>query len=388
MKKFIPKLIDKSLIGLNLDEFFVDADVVLRCHKLFAKMSSETPQYTIDPKTSRMQFEITKDMEDLSYFIPKDEIQNILDNSAERLHRLITPCIEFQIEKGSQHIIPPYFYTDDITSQIFNVNIENITNTIKYFENKKLNLPPIYPAIHLPKNILTNETALRYVISSYTDKNIAPYIKGFYIMIDGLKCDKSDEEELAGYLKLLRSLFGYDVRMVSLDAFGYAGLLIGASTLISGLAQQEYTSINNWSKSTTRGRGQEYTYMPEIFAYLSEIELESINYKCSCNQCNKQLPHTASEKKKHFYHCRVRDLENISDTDFHKGLAKLNNLYSQGLITAKKFITEELTLRKSSDIVSPIKRWLTVLTQAEDIYNLPQAEEELEKLLLELDEHV
>lgn len=392
MKKFIPKLTDASLLEIETDEFYVDADTILRANKLFSSASRKIPNFTIDPKTNRLPFNSTKSMEKLPYYFPKQNFDKILNDSAFRLNTLIIPCIDFQIEKGASKLIPPYFYTEDVTSQIFNINIENITNVIKYLDKMESKYD-IYAFINISFNTLSNENLLRYIVSSYTSDEYISHIKGYYVMVDGLDASLASENDLIGLLQLVKGLsIKKDVYVVSTNAFGYVTLLLGASGFVSGLARAETSSIENWKLDTElqkklRSRSSKFTYMPEVFTYLDEYELEQMDYVCSCNYCKNSLPQKLLGKKIHFFNCRQRDIKNIFQGDFLLNLQSLRERFEIGKQTAIQMLSERKTARNQGVILTPINKWLSVLNNAEEIERQEEAEMQLMHILEDIDAH-
>lgn len=391
MKKFIPKLTDYSLLDVSTGEFFIDADLVLRSHKLFAKAANKFLNYTIDPRTNRLPFTTTKSMEELPYYFPKTDLNKILNDSSLRLHSLITPCIDFQIENGSKRLLPPYFYTEDVTSQTFNINIENITNVIKYIEQLEAEFD-IFPVINFSANLLSDPNLLRYITSMYLSDEFEQHIKGFYLMIDGFDANWASEQELIGLLQIIKSLSKKELYVISINAFGYAALLLGANGFISGLTSSERVSVENWKldseeRKKIRPRASRFTYMPEIFSYIDEYELKQMGYTCDCSICRNSLPQKLSDKKKHFYACRTRDINAIFTGDFHENLSNLKKLYLDGKKKAVQMISNRQTTRTQGVLISPINKWLSVLDRAEEIEEQEKAEDVLKNILKDIDDY-
>lgn len=388
--KFIPKFKDKSLIDSNINEFFVDADVVFRNHKAFDELVKKVPNYTINPITNRLPYNSNGTIEKLSFYFPKSDFQQILNDSSFRLHKLITPSIDFLIEKGSKNIIPPYFYVTDVTSLTFNVNIENITNVVKYREQMKASFP-ITPVIHISSNLLTDENALRYIVSVYLSDEISENIDSIYLIIDNFNPDKSESHLIEGYLKLVSMLEPAGLHILFINTFGYIPLLLGAKTMISGLGSNEGLNVENWQIDTSdsdgpRGRPAKFTYVPEIFAYIDEIELQKMNYKCNCDYCKDALPKTAQDKKKHFLECRKRDIQKIFIGTFDENVGQLNTILLEAKKTAIDMLRKKQITRPESDILTPLNKRLDVLGNIAQFTNLKEAEELLSKILEDLNE--
>jgi hypothetical protein len=250
----------------------------------------------------------------------------------------------------------------------------------------------IYPFINISANILSNDNLIRYIVSAYTSDEFNSHIKGFYLMIDGLDTNLVSEEDLRGLLKLVKGLSHKEVYIVSINAFGYATLLLGATGFVSGLASNETTSVETWKldieeRKKLRSRSREFTYVPEVFTYITEYELQQIGYSCSCAHCKNSLPLKPSDKKIHFYECRKRDIENIFTGDFKQNYSALLKCYEQGRDEARKLLLERKTTRNSNIILTPISKWISALQEAENIEKQDEAEIKLTQILEDIDNY-
>ncbi|WKZ24035.1 MAG: hypothetical protein QY312_00275 [Candidatus Dojkabacteria bacterium] len=389
MVKFIPKFKDRSLLDTNCNEFIVDADVTIKNKNSFQEIATQIPNYVINPVTSRFPYSSTKTSEKLPYFFSKNEFAKILSNSSERLKKLIIPCVKFLLETNSKNVIPPYFYAEDITSQTFNVNLENIANVIKFKEKENVQFS-IYPVINVSSNILTNDNSIRYVASMYMSDEYYENISGYYILIDEFDANKADPSTLIGYLKLIKALSKKEVHLLNINSFGYIGLLAGATSFSSGLASGESSSVNNWisddNQNAPRQRPPKFIYVPEIFSYIDEIELQKANYTCNCSHCNGTLPSTTISKKKHFLACRQRDIKNNFSGEFDSDLLAWENVFSEALSYANNLLSLKKTTRSYSTLVTPINKWNSILPVLKDLKSLEENEDLLAQILNEIDE--
>lgn len=385
MIRFIPKFKDGSLLNTTIDEFIVGADIVVGNEKSFNNIANQITDYTIDPVTNRLPFKSTTWLEKLPYFVDKTELNSILSNSSERLHKLIVPCVEFQIEKKSKRIIPPYFHVEDVTSQTFNINIENISTVIKYKEKNKLDFD-IYPVINITANILNDDNLIRFIASLYLSDVIIDHIKGFYLQIEGLHGNTSESPELIGLLKLVKALSQKEVHILNINSFGYLTFLVGAISISSGLASSENVSVESWKDGgNARPRPWKFIYVPEIFGYVDEIELQKMNYTCSCEYCNGSLPKTVEDKKRHFLSCKQRDVNSISQTNPSLRVEFIKRMLGEARDKANSMINNRQTSKTASFLVSPITKWIGILDVIDEINKQEEAQDLLNKILNDID---
>ena len=405
MKKFIPRIDDRTLLGdTKLGELFINAILPSWRPDVFTTIQDNPDvSYTIDPQTSKMFYypdrykdKKTQKMQggqppsikQLPYSFSKKDKSLIEGNSAFRRDRIVR-CIDFQIKNNARRIIPLYLHIADLTSHTFNINLESIATTVKN-KNEKGWDHEIYPMIHVSDKILLDENDIRFLVSHYADEEFKPHVKGFYLMVDDFT-GLEDVDTLVMFLKLVRALSMHgDLTIVNMGTFGYTALLVGANAFVSGLAGGETVSTIRW-ESKGSGPREKTIYVPEIFSYVSPEELDS-TYKCDCVSCggSKLKKMKANELKKHLFHCREKDIKSIfhQRESFTDRLGYLREIYSRGFGEIDKIFDNTVAAAKLSKEVirTTLERWVGSLDYAEDIYNFPKAEDKLRDILKDLDE--
>ena len=400
MKKFVPKIRDGKILGQlsDDDELHIDATMVMRCQSVMGIIRDMGLPYTIDPQTSKMQktdpIELDAKgnrnrgqpvyMSRLPYNFSRDDLRLILGDSSQRL-KVITACTDFQIDSGSKHVIPFYLCAEEINSQTFSVNIEAVTTVIKDKQKRRWR-QALYPMIHVSKDLLSDAMSIRYMVSSYASLEIQPHIGGFYLMVDGLDFSTAQVDELRGILQAVRMLSEYgDVRVVGINAFGYAALLMGASCITSGLDGGESVSVKSWSQDRRPYAPPTRSYIREIFHYVVDDHLNP-NYVCACIVCGGSSPATkgASDKKSHLFYCRKGNIEHVfGATDGFAGrLRNLLALYRSGAIGREPIFNSAGLQLRGRDVFRSVNRWLEALANAEAINSIPESERQLDNILM------
>ncbi|MBN1463858.1 MAG: hypothetical protein JW922_09335 [Paludibacteraceae bacterium] len=380
---FIPKVADLTAIDAGAD---VPA-VIMDLHH--TKWRQHVPEKIIeagiplivDPVTGHLLFDGAKNkanFKKLNY--AKDISPEALYSDAEaRLKKVIEPAIADQLSAGASVIVVPAFYSADISDIKFNLNLNLLSETLRYLEGKNIKLP-VFVSINLGYEVLARPTECKYVVDMYCG-DYKDKVSGYFVTINGLDARKADVGHLLGLADLVFQLAkGKTVITKHVGGFGEVLSAVGCSGFSSGLAEGETFSTKNLEvRKKGFGRPGGWTYVPEIFDYANDVELKKIGYTCSCKYCNGGVPEDAKSKKLHYLEQRLRIIDALKSLD------------RAGRIRLMKTKLQEAINFVGQHIGSPFKtdhlyRWVEILNKAEGWEHMSEDDEaKLNELLNEID---
>lgn len=146
------------------------------------------------------------------------EIAKLFGDEKYRIASLVEPSIKFQLDKGADLVIAPYFFSEDASGDKFRLNHTLIPDSIKFMRHEKIE-KPLFAMINIGNSGLGNPKMLNHIIDRYND--CAADLKGYFVMVDNLNDIKGDEDSLKGLAWLVFQLSASkDVFVLSIGAFG------------------------------------------------------------------------------------------------------------------------------------------------------------------------
>lgn len=358
---FLPLVDDRSVISLKdeVDGFVIEAATINWRNKTFEELRKNFSFYFIDPSTGRIPYEYARsqNFNKLSYAIEKENISKIYSDPQFRLDSLVIPCLDFQIENGSSLIIPPYLHFEDTNSQKFVTNSALIADSLRNLKTKEVSLP-VYAMLNFSSSLLTNNLHLGQIITTYM--NFDDDLAGYIVQIDNLDDRGADEYTLESLAELIFQLSSNkkDVLIQHMGGFAEILSMAGLTAHIGAVARRERFSLKDYDDPDTeiRGRGYEWTYVPEIFNYKQDADLEKINYLCRCDFCKGSLPRGAPNSKKHFITAKCARTNRLRSLSKEKLYEKLKKSIFEAQQLTKKMKDAEIVVRDQY-----LPRWLSVL---------------------------
>jgi len=159
--------------------------------------------------------------------------------------------------------------------------------------------------------------------------------------------------------------------------------IVGSDGFVSSPAAGETFSMKQLQTKSQDIRGRNHklwTYVPELFDYINEIELaaDRINYHCDCAACTNTLglDTLASQRKVHFLIKRMESIEALKDKPRDEKIKKMIKKLEAGIQQAQTYVAKYGSDLKTTHMI----RWKTVL-EASIAWNYEEDDEELDNLL-------
>ncbi len=388
---FIPKILDTTVIksGISFPVGLIDAHYVASKPNLLGQIREVISNVIIDPVTYFIQFEESREKASFQLlpYAKVDDVQKLYSDPTYRLNSFVIPTIDFQYDHDNPVLVAPYLCSDDINSTVFSTNLtllgEAITN-IQGREDKKPLLAPICIGSH----ILADPKLVNFVVDCYKDDSIYDKVDGFLILVNDLDDRQASTEILLGLAHLVYQLSREKKVIVNkLGGFGEILNIIGSDGFVSSPAAGETFSMKQLQTKSQNVRGRDHriwTYVPELFDYVNEVELASdrINYKCDCDACTNVLglETLTSQRKAHFLIKRMESIDALDSKSRDERIKIMIEKLEQGIERAQSYVT-----KYGSDLkISHMVRWKSVL-EASIAWNYEEDDEELDSLLDELD---
>lgn len=386
---FIPRLTNQDSVATRIGKLpavLMTANIVAHYKNLSANARSASKFFVIDPLTNHFLYSsfLEKSAFQKIPYTPKKpfEMQKLLSDEKFRNESLVKPCIDFQIQKGADIVIIPYFFSENATGDKFRLNHTLIADSIKYKVAEKID-KPFFAMINIGSSVLENLKMLNHIIDRYIDHR--SNVSGYCIMIDNLNDRKSDADSLKSLAWLVFQLsHSKHVLIFSIGAFGEVLSAIGASGFSGGLAWLESFSEKNLKqrlKFSPRKKKASQTYIPELFDYVNDEIVKLINYKCPCGSCKGKIPNDYTSKKLHFLYRRLNNI---------KKMVNLNRPERIGLMRARLEEAANLAEGLYERFAIPLQtrhllNWISVLDAAKRWKHGTQdkAEVDLDKLIHE-----
>lgn len=375
---FIPKISDTKLF----DEYEHIPAILMEAHhtkwrpNLLSYIRNKVDFFILDPATYRMTFPRAREINSfkkLPYCFDLDE-QRFYSDADYRNNNFLIPCIEYQIEKGSDIVIAPYLFSRSTEDLEFSTNITMISESIGYLTDKSIN-KPLFAMITLDCNVLAKPNSINFLIESYVT-DFEKYIDGYFILIDSLDCKKADLNQIFELAKMVNQLSENKyVFLKQIGGFGEILCAIGASGFISGLDMGETFSLKYLERKREGFGTHKRIFIPELFTYVHEEVAREINYKCTCSFCNGSLQTSTPEKKIHYFTCK---------TSTTNDLQELNNNEKLNYILDKIDKAEEFSLSIVGFDNSYLNNWRLILKSSQNWSFTKQDEIDLKELLNDL----
>lgn len=384
---FIPKIADKSVVksGLSFPVALFSANTVAYSLPLFEESQVSVESVIIDPVTYLIQFEESRQKPSfqLLEYSKVDEVQKLYADPTYRLNAFLIPTISFQYDHDSSLIIAPYLCSDDINSTVFSTNLTLLGETITHLEGRS-EKKPLFAPICIGSHILADTKLVNHIVDCYKDNSMYGQIDGYFILINDLDDRQASTDVLMGLAHLVYQLSREKKVIVNkLGGFGEILNIIGSDAFVSSPAGGETFSTKHLQTKSQKSRGRDHklwTYIPELFNYVNEVELapNRINYQCDCPACLNTLglDSLASQRKVHFLFKRMESIESLEGKDRDVRIKEMIIKLETGIALAQGFINKFGCDLKINHMI----RWKTVL-ETSLAWNYDEDDEELDRLL-------
>jgi len=365
---FMPRLMNQDGAATEIGKLpasLMTANIAAHYKNLATKARNASELFVIDPMTNNMVYDAfteKKAFQKVPYAPKKPfEMPKLFGDEKYRIASLVEPSIKFQLEKGADLVIAPYFFSEDANGDKFRLNHTLIPDSIKFMKREKIE-KPLFAMINVGNSGLGNPKMLNHIIDRYNDCEAD--LKGYLIMVDNLNDIKSDEDSLKGLAWLVFQLSANkDVFVLSIGAFGEVLGSIGASGFSGGLGWLETFSEKNLKqrlKFSPRKKKVAQTYIPELFDYVNDEIVKLINYKCSCTSCGGKMPVDYGSKKLHFLYRRLGAMKKMGGLSRNERMGLMRGRLEEALDLA-----EGLYGRFAIPLqTSHLKRWMGILESA------------------------
>ncbi len=362
---FMPRLMNQDGAATEIGKLpasLMNANIVAHYKNLATKARNASELFVIDPMTNNMVYDAfteKKAFQKVPYAPKKPfEIAKLFGDEKYRIASLVEPSIKFQLDKGADLVIAPYFFSEDASGDKFRLNHTLIPDSIKFMKREKIE-KSLFAMINIGNSGLGNPKILNHIIDRYND--CSADLRGYFIMIDNLNDIKSDEDSLKGLAWLVFQLSASkDIFVLSIGAFGEVLNAIGASGFSGGLGWLETFSEKNLKqklKFSPRKKKAAQTYIPELFDYVNDEIVRLINYKCPCVSCGGKMPVDYTSKKLHFLHRRLNSMKKMAGLSRNERMGLMRGRLEEALDLAEG-LYERFAIPLQT---SHLKRWMGVL---------------------------
>lgn len=366
-------------LGIPLDAALIEGNTMLWRPNIYDPIREISEIFIIDPATYRFHVKESRESKNFCRlpYVDGIDFEKLYGSAQYRYENFVKPCINFQMKNHANLIVAPYFFTVDIYSSTFNVNLSMVSDAIQYLNENKINLP-LFLTIAVDCKILENPQSINNIVGRYVS-DYSSYVEGFFILIESLDCKKNNPVQLYGLASLVKQLsyFKKLAFLKQLGSFGEILCALGASGYIAGPDIAESFSIKNLEPR--KGfRPPRRIYVPELFSYLIEEDAKKIGYSCGCRICNGSFP--VSEKL-HFFQTKIDSIKELS------GLEEpaRTKCILEKLKTAVDFARD--MIKKYAIDFNPtyLRNWIEILSAFKDWAYKEKDEIEIEELLRNLD---
>lgn len=376
---YIPKVIDGKISDwqINLPVLYINS-YILAWRPSAIRLRQNTEIFIVDPATDGILFpEINskKNFRKLNY--PDVEPEDLYSNISLR-RKLIEQSIKNQKVAKADIIIAPYLFAEDTDSTKFVVNLTLLSETIQYFKETDKRLP-LFASICIGSSVFARSVIFNHIIDRYSD--YFDHVNGFILSVkDFSGRNTTNIDIMLGLAFFIYRLSEYKpVIMKRVDAFGEVLCAIGAAGYSSGLAISE-TYVKK-KKDKNKIRDLKRIYVPEIFDYLNDVEAKKIGYKCHYKTfSNVQHPQTREIKGKHYLFSKIDRMNKMQSLSRGQKIDFLLSEIEKGKILANKWKKDYAIPEKFTHAA----RWKLVLEKAKNWKSQKQDDEELKRLLAEL----
>ncbi len=387
--RYIPRVYNSIIkdFGISFDTIFVDAHTLVSQKDLVDKLRTVCSRVIINPGTNRLSHinAQPKSFQKLPFYISQEKLEKLFSDPSYRLSEFVKPAIGFQLDRGADIVLIPYLYFDDLNSSNASTNLSLIVDSIKHYKSLSQS-KPLYATICVGSKLLESITAIEDMVGRYTDSFFINDIQGFVVLVDDFDFKNVDEGVLLGLIHLIFQLSSIKETLVGyVGQFGEILSIIGASGFVSGIDKGEGFSLDSFNMvhKGRMGRGEDFTYIPEILAYLNDQDVLKVGYKCPCSSCNGSFPTDLRTKQSHFLLRKQQCAEELSSVNGDK---------------RKDFMLDKLTKAKALGMqyksrygvkinISYLDKALNALANFRGEYFTDDAVE-LDKLLDKLDEDI
>lgn len=375
---YIPKVIDGNIADwqINLPVLCVNS-LTLAWRPSTKRLRQNTKIFIVDPVTDRALFTEAKNKKNfrkLNY--PDVEPENLYSNISLR-RKFIEQSVKNQRVAKADIIMAPYLFAEDTDSTKFAVNLTLLSETIKYLEEID-EQRPLFASICIGSSVFARSVILNHIIDRYSD--YFDHLNGFILSVNNFSGrNTTDVDIMLGLAFFIYRLSEYKpVIMKRVDAFGEVLCAIGATGYSSGLATSETYAEN---MKDEKRRPLKRIYVPEIFDYLNDEEAKKIKYLCHYKTSpNAQHPQSHETKTQHYLFSKLDRMEKMQSLSRGQKIDFMLKEIKKGEFLANKW---------SNTYGIPPKllhasRWKKVLEQARYWKPQKQDDEELKRLLAEL----
>lgn len=369
---FIPKLTGQEGAFVDLDLKYsaclMDAHIVSRFSTPAEKISKACDVFIVDP--------ITNYFVEIGYlqkpticnlpYSPKEpfRVEDLYRGEVMRVEEMVIPSIEYQINNNADVIILPYLFADDSEHTRFGVNLNLISDGIKYARDKKIK-KPLFAMLNMGGVVLSQPRILNYIIERYDD-DYGNNIHGYFITMGRDFVHKgASDESLHGLAHLAFQLTKNkkQVFVLRIGAFGEILSAIGADGFSSGIDRGEsFDEEGLREKSSNFGRDiSKWTYVPELFNHVNDEAIKRTNYKCNCKSCGGSLPKDVFSKKAHFLYRRMETMNELRKLGRTKRIGLMKARLEEAIKLASHY-NEKYTLSLQ---VNHLINWRNVLESAQ-----------------------
>lgn len=379
----IPRVRDYSLIDANgLKGVVIDANVVLQNRKVFEKYQEDCEILFINPATQRLQYKKSKQkfFKKLPFNIPFSKIEKLFEDAEYRLDKLIEPCINFQIDNNVTAVIAPYFYFSDVHSRDFLINFNFVADTIRNRKFKKWN-KPIFVVVNIASSILDKPIETKQVISRYLD--YSEKVDGYIVSVDNFDSERESVYALSGLMTLVNSLsVSKPVIVDNVGNFAEALVAVGATGIFTGIYYGHKLDIENVDTTDSNRRVPlNRIYIPEVFTYMNDDDVQQAKYKCSCNACQGDISKSKKDKQLHYFLRKTELVKEFLKKDSTSRLRIMLKLVGDAeKLTKSLFTNYGIKLNTSF-----LNTWRMALKEGVNIVNQEKDEELLNKILDDID---
>ncbi len=371
---------------LRLPIIQMDAHAIAQLPEVARESRERSDIFIVDPVTHIIPYKESSgkaNYQKLPY--ANVDIDRILSDPTYRLESLVKPVVAYQIENGADIVIAPYLYSEDQNSSQFNISLTMLSETVI---NARTTGKPVYATICIGSSALLDPTVIHYIVGRYRD-DYQDTVSGYIVVVNDLD-DRDAEVPVLRGLAYLAHLLSKDKKVYvrHIGGFGEVLCALGADGFISALAEGESFAVSNLRSAAGRGRNHnEWTYVPELFDYVNDVELapNRINYQCDCPACAGDIVDVSPTclKKLHFLFRRNESVSRIAEANHDERARLVDSRLNEAHRLASEYIARFGATLRTHHIV----KWATVLREAG---SWPQEQDDagIEALLADLESKV
>ena len=256
-------------------------------------------------------------------YAPQQPFDAAYFRDAEHSRNLAGQVLDYEIDLGTDILVPPYLYTRDLDDGRLRSNLRLIADGLRHRAERRIERP-VFAMVCFSGTILESPVGTQDLIDQYRE----PDVDGYLVLVENFDDRQVSTQMLMGLARLVRGLaVERDVIVCSIASFGQVLTALGANGFSAGVGWLEtFREVNlqpgRANFPADRAHRSQFYYFPELLSYLPPDAARDIfradgsetaqTFACNCSACAEGLPENPPQKKQHFMHRRLREMADLA----------------------------------------------------------------------------